>query len=544
MGLCQNNMNKTGVEDPNSLTMQITAKDHPNQVGDNKENIINIDNPKDGSMHNSKNPTNINNSDNTHGNIDSKNQTSDNTEKDVGKCQSEILAQEQGTNKDQEVNDIQIPLNAHFKSDKEINLHIQDDPVNLEETPNVHSERDEKTAIESDQKCNNELKDENSNVGTPKKSFKFENSDEEKSCPSPDKVRKGNENFSFANNQELNLEPPSPSKIENKHIPTEENTIDYCGITEPPSPDIVEKKWLPGYKESVAPLPKSNVALKEIDSQYKLSQEGDYTTGIKQALNLENKVKRLEQGSIIEESEHNTPAISKKSPSVKNNSSIMISKHSIKDSPSKNDILDTDDEGKTNPSMLKNDSKIQNNSLLMKSGKIENNSSIMKNESKRRGSPQRNNIDFLTVENLETNENVQENEEKDVIVEDQNENIENDRSPVLVQENLEKVEEKPELVEEKAEVVEKVPEHEPIIEGKNEEPTEEKTKAVQIINEDFKPEKTKTEPCDVSQINNQPFDAAPLKTEPNEVEKNNGLTESFAKELKDEVVENLPADKN
>merc|ERR1712183_138515 len=104
-------------------------------------------------------------------------------------------------------------------------------------------------------------------------------------------------------------------------------------------------------------------------------------------------------------------------------------------SPSKNDILDTDDEGKTNPSMLKNDSIKQNNSLMMKSAKMDNNSSVMKNDSKVKGSPQRNNIDFLTVENLETNENAQENEEQDVIVEDENENIENDKSPLLVQEN-------------------------------------------------------------------------------------------------------------
>ena len=547
MGLCQNSMNKTGVEDPHSLTMQVTAKDHPNQVGDNKENIINIDNPKDGSICNSKNPTNINNSVNTPDNIDSKNQTSskDDTEKDVGKCQSEIFAQEHGTNKDQEVNDIQIPLNAHFKSDKEINLHSQDDPVKIEETPNVRSEIDEKTAIESPEKCNNELQDENNNVGTPKKSFKFEDSDEENICASPEKERKGDENFSFANNQELNLDPPSPDKAEKKNLPTEENTVENCGLTEPPSPDMVEKKYLAGYKEDVAPIPRSNIALKDIDSQYKLTQEGDYTTGIKQALNLESKVQRLEQEKIIEESEHNTPVISKKSLSIKNNSSIMASKHTIKDSPSKNNVLDTDDVGITNPSMLKNDSKIQNNSLIMKSQKFENNSSVMKNESKVKGSPQRNNIDFLGVENLETNENVQENEERDVIVEDEKENIENDRSPLLVQENQEKVEQKPESVEEKAESVEEeVSEPEPIIECDNEEPIEEKTKAVQIIDEDFKPEKIKTEPCDVSQINNQPFDAIPLRSEPNEVEKNNGLTESFAKELKEEVVENHQEEKN
>ena len=37
-------------------------------------------------------------------------------------------------------------------------------------------------------------------------------------------------------------------------------------------------------------------------------------------------------------------------------------------------IVDTDDEGKANPSMVKNESKIQNNSSVMKSVKMENNS--------------------------------------------------------------------------------------------------------------------------------------------------------------------------
>merc|ERR1711974_135858 len=154
MGLCQNTLNKTGVEDPDALAMQVTSKNNPKQDADNKENIINVESQKDGSVHNSKNPTNINNSDRTPDNIDPKNRPgiTDKPEKDVGKCQSEVIAKEEGTNKDQEVNDFQIPLNAHFKSDKEINLHIQDDPVKIEETPIIHSETNEKTAIANDQK--------------------------------------------------------------------------------------------------------------------------------------------------------------------------------------------------------------------------------------------------------------------------------------------------------------------------------------------------------------------------------------------------------
>merc|ERR1711879_950052 len=178
-------------------------------------------------------------------------------------------------------------------------------------------------------------------------------------------------------------EPPSPDKAERKYIPTEEYSIEKAPLTEPPSPDIVEKKWLPGYDQEIAPLPKSNVVLKDIDTVHKLSQEGDYTTGIKQALNLESKVKRLEQGSIVEESEQNSPPITKKSQSIKNNSSIVVSKDKIKDSPSKNDIVETDDEGKANPSMMKNDSMAKNNSNVMKSAKMDNNSNVMKNDSKK-----------------------------------------------------------------------------------------------------------------------------------------------------------------
>ena len=107
MGLCQNTLNKTGVEDPDQLALQVTAKNAPNQKGDNKENIMNVESQRDGSINNSKNPTNDYANSLHPDNIDSKNRPSDKEklQKDVGKCQSEVFAQEQGNNKDQEVND-------------------------------------------------------------------------------------------------------------------------------------------------------------------------------------------------------------------------------------------------------------------------------------------------------------------------------------------------------------------------------------------------------------------------------------------------------
>ena len=88
MGLCQNTLNKTGVEDPDQLALQVNAKNNPKQGEDNKENIINVESQRDGSMCNSKNPTNDYANSQHPDNIDSKNRPSDKDkqEKDVGKC--------------------------------------------------------------------------------------------------------------------------------------------------------------------------------------------------------------------------------------------------------------------------------------------------------------------------------------------------------------------------------------------------------------------------------------------------------------------------
>lgn len=458
MGMCQNNI-KTGVEDPQSLVLQVNAKDSQKQINNNKADTGQINGEQEGNINKSSNQTNINQSNNVTENIDSKNKeiTEDppNNDNKVGKSQSEILMQEQGLNKDQEVNDFQIPLNSQFKSEKDVNTINHDESVKLEETPEVFStdknvsfmaNTQEKNNI-NDKKSNRDLQVQIDKKEPHKGSFEFEgSSDEEKKIDKDEKTNgsptKQKRPFVeaeelYVRNETEEAEPPSPDMVEKKWLREEDDWLDNGEHTNPPSPDIHEKNYIPGYENQnlIKELPKGTFKLKEIDSIHRITQEGDYTTGIKRQLEMDSKKQTFEEKQIDEVPVHETPVMkSKKSEcekDIKNNSSLCLSQTKKQQSPIQKGKanIDTDDEKEANSIN-------------------ENKSNIIKNSSKRIDEPV-DNINFLTLENLETNEDKLENSgKKSVLVEK--------KADVLVEENVEKVkkDEKSEFQEEKVEITE------------------------------------------------------------------------------------------